>query len=82
MSECSNGNERKADLALSDIVYEKRGGIAKITINRPEALNAVRKKTADEMVWALQDAGEDDSIGVVIITGTGNKAFCSGGGVK
>lgn len=64
---------------FSDIKYEKAGGIAKITINRPEVRNAFRPQTVFEMSQAFTDAREDDSIGVVILTGEGDLAFCSGG---
>ncbi len=57
-------------------------GIAKITINRPERRNAFRPITVMEMSSAVADAREDDSIGVVILTGEGEKAFCSGGDQK
>lgn len=66
-------------MELIDILYEKTDGIAKITINRPEVLNAFRAKTVDEMIWALRDAWDDNRIGVVILTGAGEKAFCVGG---
>lgn len=66
-------------MELTDILYEKTDGIAKITINRPEVLNAFRAKTVDEMIWALRDAWDDNRIGVVILTGAGEKAFCVGG---
>jgi naphthoate synthase len=62
-----------------DIRYEKWEGIAKITINRPEVRNAFRPKTLFEMREAFEDAREDPEIGVVILTGEGEKAFCSGG---
>ena len=67
-----------------DIVFEKRGGIAKVTINRPEKRNAFRPKTVFEMLEAFSDAREDTSIGVVLLTGAGphtdgKYAFCSGG---
>jgi len=65
-----------------DIRYEKMDGIAKITINRPERRNAFRPITVMEMSSAVADAREDDSIGVVILTGEGEKAFCSGGDQK
>ncbi len=68
--------------AYSDIVYEKADGIAKITINRPEVRNAFRPLTVQEMSLALADAREDGQIGVVILTGAGEKAFCSGGDQK
>jgi naphthoate synthase len=62
-----------------DIRYQKAGGIAKITINRPEVRNAFRPQTVDEMSHALRDARFDPQIGVVILTGEGREAFCSGG---
>ena len=68
----------------SDIIYEKMGGIAKITINRPEVRNAFRPETVIEMYDAFSDAREDQEIGVVLLTGygpakDGKYAFCSGG---
>jgi len=66
----------------TDILYQKTEGIAKITINRPEVRNAFRPLTVFEMSKALEDAREDQSIGVVILTGQGEKAFCSGGDQK
>ncbi len=65
-----------------DILYHKFEGIAKITINRPEVRNAFRPQTVFEMSQALENAREDQSIGVVILTGQGEKAFCSGGDQK
>jgi len=62
-----------------DIKYQKTEGIAKITINRPEIRNAFRPQTVQEMASALNDARDDHSIGVIILTGEGHKAFCSGG---
>jgi naphthoate synthase len=64
---------------FEDIVYAKAEGIAKITINRPEVRNAFRPRTIQEMQRALLDAREDSEIGVVILTGAGTQAFCSGG---
>ena len=61
-----------------DIIYEKDAGIAWLTINRPEVYNAIRGRTTDEMAVALKDAGGDDSIRVVVISGSGPNAFCSG----
>jgi len=63
----------------TDIKYDKIEGIAKITINRPEVRNAFRPLTVKEMGAALADAHEDPKIGVIIFTGEGDKAFCSGG---
>jgi naphthoate synthase len=63
-----------------DVRYEKSGdGIAKITINRPEVRNAFRPQTVTEMIRAFSDARDDSSVGVVILTGAGDDAFCSGG---
>lgn len=68
----------------SDIIYEKFDGIAKITINRPEKRNAFRPETVFQMYEAFSDAREDQSIGVILLTGNGpaedgKYAFCSGG---
>ncbi|MSQ35811.1 MAG: 1,4-dihydroxy-2-naphthoyl-CoA synthase [Dehalococcoidia bacterium] len=63
----------------SDILYHKAEGIAKITINRPEVHNAFRPQTLDQMDWAFRDAHHDPNIGVVLLTGAGGRAFCSGG---
>ena len=62
-----------------DIRYEKWQGIAKVTINRPEVRNAFRPQTLSEMSGAFEDAREDPEVGVVILTGEGEQAFCSGG---
>jgi naphthoate synthase len=66
----------------SDIKYHKTDGIAKITINRPEVRNAFRPLTVEEMRLALLDARNDPTIGVIILTGEGPLAFCSGGDQK
>lgn len=68
-----------AGLGFSDIKYEKADGMAKITINRPQVRNAFRPLTVKEMIQAVTDARYDDSIGVIILTGQGDMAFCSGG---
>ncbi len=65
-----------------DIKYEKHDGIAKITINRPQVRNAFRPQTIFEMSQALNDARNDERIGVIILTGEGKEAFCSGGDQK
>jgi naphthoate synthase len=64
---------------FEDIKYHKLNGIAKITINRPEVRNAFRPKTVIEMSRALDEARNDPETGVIILTGEGEKAFCSGG---
>jgi len=70
-----------------DIIYEKKDGIAKITINRPERRNAFRPETVNEMYDAFIDSREDPEIGVILLTGygpskDGKYAFCSGGDQK
>ncbi|EKS6938073.1 MULTISPECIES: 1,4-dihydroxy-2-naphthoyl-CoA synthase [Enterobacter cloacae complex] len=73
--DCSEG--------YTDIRYHKStDGIAKITINRPQVRNAFRPLTVKEMIQALADARYDDNIGVIVLTGEGEKAFCSGGDQK
>ena len=65
---------------FQDIKYERTGdGIAKITINRPEVRNAFRPLTVSEMKQALDMARDDGEIGVIVLTGEGTEAFCSGG---
>jgi naphthoate synthase len=63
----------------TDIRYETAEGIAKITINRPEVRNAFRPTTLFELQHAFSVARDDSEIGVIILTGEGDKAFCSGG---
>lgn len=64
---------------FEDILYSKDEGIATITINRPKVLNAFRQQTVVEMVEAFKDAWGDREVGVVILTGSGNRAFSTGG---
>lgn len=66
----------------SDIIYETAEGIAKITINRPERHNAFRPQTLFELQEAFNLARDDSSVGVIILTGAGDQAFCSGGDQK
>jgi naphthoate synthase len=72
--------ERVGDYA--DIIYEKADGIARITINRPEVRNAFRPRTVLDMIDAFTDAHEDQAVGVILLTGAGDQAFCSGGDQK
>lgn len=65
-----------------DIMYETHEGMAKITINRPEVRNAFRPKTVAELIDAFAMARDDSDIGVIILTGAGDLAFCSGGDQK
>ncbi len=74
-----NMPEFQRQQGYEDIFYEKAEGIAKISINRPEVRNAFRPQTVTEMQRAFSDARDDSKIGVVILTGAGDEAFCSGG---
>lgn len=74
--------KKTKEFEFSDIIYEKKAGVAKITINRPEAFNAFTSNTMQELVVAFEDAGSDAHIGVVVLTGAGDKAFCTGGDAK
>ena len=71
------------DRGYEDILYHHRaladGTVAKLTINRPKVHNAFTPKTVQELRDALQHARDDERVGVVILTGAGDKAFCSGG---
>lgn len=66
-------------MPFEDILYDKRDGIATITINRPKVLNAFRAETVEEMLEAMRDAEEDRDIGVIVLAGAGDRAFCAGG---
>jgi 2-ketocyclohexanecarboxyl-CoA hydrolase len=66
-------------MTYQDILYEKRDGIATITINRPKVLNAFRAETVEEMLSAMRDAEADPAIGVIVLAGAGDRAFCAGG---
>jgi len=74
--------EKVPGFDFKDIVYEKRPGVARVTINRPEAYNAFTTSTQDELIKAFEDATNDDTVGVVVFTGAGDKAFCTGGDAK
>ncbi|MFQ5518100.1 MAG: 1,4-dihydroxy-2-naphthoyl-CoA synthase [Acidimicrobiia bacterium] len=63
----------------SDILYDTADGMAKITINRPEVRNAFRPTTLFELAAAFEEARNDETVGVIILTGAGDEAFCSGG---
>lgn len=71
--------EWQASGSFTDISYETRPGIAKVTICRPEVRNAFRPETISELSRALEQARDDPAVGVVILTGQGSEAFCSGG---
>lgn len=71
--------EWKAAGSYEDIIYEKAEGIAKITINRPQVRNAFRPETVMELIDAFNKVRDDEEVGVVLLTGQGKEAFCSGG---
>ena len=65
--------------AYTDLLYDEQNGVATITINRPEKYNAFRGLTCDELIDAFNSAGWNGAIGVIVLTGAGTKAFCTGG---
>jgi naphthoate synthase len=69
-------------MTYKDILYDKKDGVAWITINRPEVRNAFRTTTVHELTDAFVDARWDPSVGVAVLTGAGDRAFCSGGDQK
>jgi dihydroxynaphthoic acid synthetase len=76
----SRGSE--GTLSYEDILYEVGGGRATITINRPDRLNAFRVQTIAELCEAFEAAADDESVGVIVFTGAGERAFCVGGDVR
>lgn len=62
-----------------DIIYQVRGSAAWVTINQPEKYNAFRGQTCEELIHAFNKAGWDKRIAVIVLTGAGSKAFCTGG---
>ena len=69
-------------MAYENILYEKKDGIAYITFNRPKVLNALNRKTVEELHHALLDAREDANVRVLILTGAGEKAFVAGADIS
>ena len=67
---------------LTDVLYEVDRGLAWVTINRPDRYNAFRGRTIDELIWCFKAAWVDRNVGVVALTGAGDKAFCAGGDQK
>lgn len=65
-------------MSFQDILFDKRDGVAYITINRPEVLNAFRMQTLSELMAALAEAASDPAIGVIVLAGAGERAFCTG----
>lgn len=69
-------------MALENILYEKKNGVATITINRPKKLNALNQETILEILSALDDAEKDANVRVVVITGAGDRAFSAGADIS
>lgn len=68
-----------APMTYEDILYDIRDAAAWITINRPKVMNAFRGRTVEELIHAFSAAANDKSVGVVVLTGAGDRAFCTGG---
>jgi dihydroxynaphthoic acid synthetase len=68
-------------MKYTDILYDKSGGVATLTLNRPQVLNAFRTQTLLETTAALEDASADRAVGVIVIRGAGERAFCVGGDI-
>ncbi|OWU83131.1 dihydroxynaphthoic acid synthetase [Oceanicola sp. 22II-s10i] len=64
---------------FQDIAYTKANGVARITIDRESVMNAFRGETVEEMILAFRDADNDPAIGVIVLAGAGERAFCTGG---
>ena len=71
-----------SELGFQDIRYEKSGWVATVTIDRQAAYNAYTAATLREIAEAFRDASRDDHVAVVVLTGAGETAFCTGGDVK
>src|ERR1700757_4388911 len=69
-------------MSCENLLYEKKGGIAYITFNRPKVLNALNRKTIEELKEVLLDARDDASVRVLILTGAGEKAFIAGADIN
>jgi 2-ketocyclohexanecarboxyl-CoA hydrolase len=66
-------------MSYEDILFEIQDGVARITINRPSVMNAFRGRTCEELIDAFNRAGWDKSVWVIVLAGSGDKAFCTGG---
>jgi enoyl-CoA hydratase/carnithine racemase len=78
-SQCDNSEERAQ---MSDILFQKDGSIAVITLNRPAVMNAFTFEMIDQWADALEEFRQDDAVRAVVLTGAGQKAFCSGVDLK
>lgn len=71
-----------SSFSFREVLYSKDGGVARVTINRPDRYNAYSTSCLEELTAALRDATFDDAVGVIVLTGAGDRAFCTGGDVK
>src|SRR3989442_7866928 len=67
---------------MENVLYEKKAGIAYVTLNRPKVLNALNRKTWEDLRTAFTDARDDDAVRGVIVTGSGDKAFIAGADIS
>ena len=67
---------------LTDVRYEVRDGVAVVTIDRPDRMNAFRAKTVEDLVACFEAAWTDAAVGAIVLTGAGDRAFCAGGDQK
>ena len=75
-------NSPAAAPALENVLYEKRDGIAYVTLNRPKVLNALNQRTWQDLRAAFEDARDDATVRGVILTGAGDKAFIAGADIS
>ena len=71
-----------ASFDFAEVLYRKADWVATVTINRPHNYNAYSTAALRELAMAVQDAAFDDAVGVIVVTGAGTAAFCTGGDVK
>src|SRR5579864_439241 len=69
-------------MSFENLIYEKRDGIAFVTFNRPKVLNALNRKTVEELSEALLDVRSDDAVRAIILTGAGEKSFVAGADIS
>ncbi|MCX5867098.1 MAG: enoyl-CoA hydratase-related protein [Proteobacteria bacterium] len=69
-------------MKFEDILYTKENGVARLIINRPDKLNSFRSLTLEELTEAFADADQDRQIGVTVLTGAGDRSFCTGGDIS
>ena len=78
----ANLRTRDKTMKFTDIIYTKENGLARMVINRPDKLNSFRSQTLEELAEAFADADQDRQIGVTVLTGAGDRAFCTGGDIS